>query len=103
MTTKIVTAIVLAASVLVVSSAAEAGQRRHGGHKVERHNKHFNKHNRHNRHDRWNKHRRHHNGHFGIYFGYEDPYELCAYYKRKAYHTGSRYWWKKYKRCIRRY
>ena len=97
MTIKIVTAIAVAASVLAMSSVAEAGGKRHGfnssdsfqtvGHK--RHGK-----------------RRHSKRHFHFSDHFYDghrPYRTCRRLKRKAYYTGSRYWWKKYRRCASRY
>lgn len=34
-------------------------------------------------------------GYVGTGYGYED----CGWLKKKAYNTGSAYWWKKYKKC----
>lgn len=39
----------------------------------------------------------HHKRHRGGYGG------RCHWLKKKAHYTGSRYWWKKYKRCMYRY
>jgi len=51
--------------------------------------------------------RRHHHGHFrGFGFApsygyYDDGYDYsCAYYRRRALATGSRYWWRRYYDCI---
>ena len=80
MTIKILTAVTVAASVLAGASVAEAGNKRHGY-----------------------GHGNHHNNHYwGGYYEYEPTYN-CRYFFRKARHTGSRYWWKKYNRCISRY
>ena len=41
---------------------------------------------------------------FGGDFGGDHYYdEACRYYKQKARWTGRRYWWKKYRRCMRQY
>lgn len=81
MTMKTVTAIALAASVLAMSGAAEAGGKKrhfkHGGHGI----------------------------HFIFdqdYYGHK-PRRSCRWLKRKAYYSGSRYWWKRYRRCVNRY
>ena len=100
MTLKILTAIAVATGVLAMSNAAEAGgKKRHGFHghdhvKSVQHKRHH-KHRRYNRRDR----------HFSIDFGnYHYPsVHSCRRLKKKAYYTGSRYWWKKYQRCINRY
>ena len=46
--------------------------------------------------------RRHRHRHFRFH-GYWDHYPVyyhgCYWLKKKAYRTGSRYWWKRYKRC----
>lgn len=88
MTLKILTAVALATTVFAVSTAAEAGKRHGGGIK---------------------KHRNfHHGGHIRFHdhwdggYGYYEPAN-CHYFFRKARHTGSRYWWKKYRICISRY
>ncbi|MEM7301316.1 MAG: hypothetical protein AAF468_09560 [Pseudomonadota bacterium] len=50
-----------------------------------------------------------HFGGHGHYHGhvyrphYGSPYRACRWLKRKARYTGSRYWWKRYRRCIRAY
>ncbi|MEP1208156.1 MAG: hypothetical protein ABJM29_00330 [Rhizobiaceae bacterium] len=53
------------------------------------------------------KHRRGHRhvgGHFFFGHDYHDRpyYRSCRYLKRKAYRTGSRHWWRKYRRCMDR-
>ena len=97
MTMKIITAIAVASSVLVMSNVAEAGSRAPGvyggefvqkiGHK--RHRKH-----RHAKHGLFYDH--------GYYYGH-NPYRACRWLKRKARYTGSHYWWKRYQRCMDRY
>lgn len=52
------------------------------------------------------KKKRHHRNH-RYWHGYNDfgSYHYggnCRYYKKKARWSGSRYWWKKYRRCMRR-
>lgn len=49
---------------------------------------------RHGRHFGWHRGYRHGFKHHG--YGYRG----CGYFYRKAKWTGSRYWWKKYNRCI---
>lgn len=50
--------------------------------------------------------RRHHNRHAGGRFFFDHnfhgdyPYRSCSRLKRKAFYTGSNYWWKKYRRCM---
>ncbi|MGI9350930.1 MAG: hypothetical protein ACR2O3_05155 [Rhizobiaceae bacterium] len=86
MTFKILKVFAVAASVLAVSSASEAGGKRHGSG--------YNKHG-------YGYHVRPYDyGHGG--YGYYQP-ENCHYYFRKARYTGSHHWWKKYRRCISRY
>lgn len=52
-----------------------------------------------------------HKKHFGVvidlgspyysgYSGYGYGYDSCRWLKRKAIHTGSPYWWKRYQYCI---
>ena len=87
---------VIAASVLAASTGAEAGGRHnagyhgHGAIHAEHRGKPFRK----KRH--WNKH--YHGG--WVHIG--RPYQGCGYYRWKARHTGSEYWWKKYRFCIHR-
>ena len=47
-------------------------------------------------------HRRHIGGHFYFDHGYYDRpfYRSCRHLKRKAYRTGFRYWWKRYRNCM---
>ncbi|MEP0943836.1 MAG: hypothetical protein ABJH63_07700 [Rhizobiaceae bacterium] len=109
--TKLITVIAVAASVLImpnVSAAAgtfsnaqafndsaqviqikETRQRNRGR---ARHNR---KHNR--------KHSRHVGGHFFFDHDYHGGYahHSCRRLERKAYRTGSRYWWNKYRFCMR--
>jgi len=42
----------------------------------------------------------HHKRHWdhGYYYGYYEG-RGCYFYKKKARHTGKRFWWKKYKAC----
>lgn len=43
---------------------------------------------------------------YAYYPSYDDSYYddgACAGLRRKAQRTGSRYWWKRYRRCIQRY
>lgn len=80
MTIKTVTALAVAASVLALSTAAEAGNKSHGRHYGNGHIQFF-----------WGGHR-----HFDHIF--ESP--RCRYFFRKARRTGHRHWWKKYRRCI---
>lgn len=61
--------------------------------------------------------RRHHRGgrrHYPRYYGYvpylydyyyDDYYDDggCSWLRRKAVRTGSRYWWRRYRRCLRAY
>ena len=58
---------------------------------------------RHKRHNRKHRHNRHVGGHF--FFDHDlhgdYPYRSCRRLKRKAYYTGSHYWWKKYRICMR--
>ncbi len=81
MNTKTVTALAVAASVLALSTAAEAGGKRHG--------RHFG------------------NNHIYFSWGGHRDYDhdfrsspRCRYFFRKARRTGHRHWWKKYRRCI---
>lgn len=81
MYTKTVTAIAVAASVLALSTTAEAGGKRHS--------RHFG------------------NNHIHFSWGGHNDYDhdftttpRCRYFFRKARHTGKRFWWKKYRRCI---
>ncbi|HUS97341.1 MAG TPA: hypothetical protein VMX97_11420 [Hyphomicrobiaceae bacterium] len=48
--------------------------------------------------------------HFGIYLNiggpgfagsYHRPYRSCGWLRKKARWTGSHYWWRKYRRCMR--
>lgn len=59
------------------------------------------------RHVRKHRHRnhRHVGGHFFFGHGYHDRpyYRSCRFLKRKAYRTGSRYYWRKYRNCMDRY
>lgn len=97
MTKKILTAIALTVGIVSIGSTAQAGNFRsaaifadNGFEIIEVKNKHGGKkHRKHNRH--WG------HGHF------EFKPHGCGYYYRKARRTGSRYWWKKYDRCVDRY
>lgn len=97
MTKKILSTIAFAVGILAVTSTAEANNMRTGTivadntfEVIQIKNKHRgNKHRRHNRH--WG------HGHF------EFRPHGCGYFYRKARRTGSRYWWRKYDRCVDRY
>ncbi|MCB1385845.1 MAG: hypothetical protein KDJ80_07870 [Nitratireductor sp.] len=88
MKAKTIAALVLTASTLLGAVSAEAGNK--GGQHNQNYNNHYNKH-------------RYYRPHFGFYVGGYDPVEECHYLKRKARHTGSHYWWRKYSHCVDRY
>lgn len=94
MTMKIVTAIAVAASVLVMSNAAEAGGKRNGIHASD--SFHSVQHKRHHKRGGFKRH------FYFDHYGY-NPGHACRRLKRKAYYTGSRYWWKRYRHCMNRY
>lgn len=58
----------------------------------------------------WGGHRHHrHRGWGGVYFAaplyygaYDYGYGDCRWLKRKAWRTGSSYWWRRYNRCVDR-
>jgi len=88
MNAKTVAALVLTASTLLGAVSAEAGNK--GEHHNQSH-KHF-------------KHKdKHYRPHFGVYVGEYGYARECRYLERKAYYTGSPYWWRKYKRCVVNY
>ncbi len=109
MSKKLAAAIAVAAGVLIMPNMAQANgvvsnlqsisnigqvhQIKNNGH----HNHRRARHNRHKKH-------RHFGGHF--YFGHDyygrPSYHSCRRLKRRAYATGSRYWWKRYRRCMNR-
>lgn len=37
---------------------------------------------------------------YGSYGSYYSGYDSCRWLKRRAIHTGSSYWWKRYQYCI---
>lgn len=111
MTTKLVTAIAIAAGVLIMPNVAQANGATAGLQGMENVSqieqvKDTRKRNRgrahRNRHH--NKHRKF-GGHFYVqhdFYGH-NPYRSCRSLKRKARHTGSRFWWRKYRNCMERY
>ena len=99
MTVKTIAAIAFAASTLLISASAEAGNRHgdnYGGNRGGYHERHHN-------HYRWDRHHHYATPYFGFYVSDFEPYQACRYLEKKARHTGSHYWWRKYKRCIIRY
>ena len=116
--TKLVTAIAVATGILLMPNMAMAGgtfssvksiqnqgsviqvkETRRNGRGVRKHRKLRKKgHGHHNRH-------RHAGGHFFFDYDYygDHAYRSCRYLKRKARYSGSRYWWKKYRRCMNRH
>ena len=47
---------------------------------------------------KFRKHFKHYGGQYGYGYG-----KRCYWLKKKAYRTGSHYWWAKYKRCMYRF
>ncbi len=63
--------------------------------------RHFRRHHRAHRHRHYRRHRHHRRWRyrgprFSIYLG---GASRCAWLRRRAYVTGSRYWWRRYRRC----
>ena len=55
---------------------------------------------------RFRRHKRHFHGHWNYGYGFNNHgygFHGCGYFYRKAKWTGSRYWWRKYNRCVRYY
>ncbi len=112
MSKSIVAAIAIATSILIAPNGAQAGgligsqqslTTLNQVQQVKQSRRHKKRNFRHNRH---NRHRNHRHAGGNYFFGghYFDghSYRTCRRLKRKAYHTGSRYWWNKYHRCMDR-
>jgi hypothetical protein len=54
-------------------------------------------------HRRWHRHRHRRGWHrphgFRLYIGPRHYYGRCAWLRHRAHATGSRYWWRRYRRC----